>query len=77
MKRILLATLALGTLAACDMPNRDYDHYGRDDRRGARQYEDGYTYHDRGYWSPEYTSYRTSTSPEGRWMYERGRNQRN
>lgn len=72
MSRLLLCISVLGAVSACGMESRP--HYNREH---SSNYQHSYTYDDRGYWSPEGTSYRTSTVPEGRWMYERGRNQRN
>ncbi len=72
MARLSLCLIMLGTLAACGTePHTPYQ------KEATKAYQDGYTYSDRGYWSPDYTSFRSSSVPEGRWMYERGRNQRN
>lgn len=74
MSRILIALAVLGTVSACGMQMQPRDAYNH---AGTRSYQDGYTYDDRGHWSPDHTTYRSSGAPEGRWMYERGRNQRN
>lgn len=72
MSRILYSLAVLGTVSACGMQERHaYNTHE------TRNYNTAYSYDDRGYWSPDQTSFRSSSSPEGRWIYERGRNQRN